>query len=217
MTLFRSEHYSVKHISMTGETRSSRPRAGSKRSSSELYRSDHDLDYDCYSEQLYDRVFDYQRVPVSMATISRDVTPPKRPRSSSSSSAVHRSSRERFQLRHRSRISGSSSSTAKLKMEELQSIKKELTVIKVQIDELLDSLDEMDRQRRDQSEGSVTCSSYPASGGSTAGSPRVPSPFGRPRRDRESPEPGEASDDNSSQVERPEESTRGAAGGETGV
>ncbi|XP_062402964.1 RNA-binding Raly-like protein isoform X2 [Sardina pilchardus] len=184
MTLFRSEHYSVKHISMTGESRSSRPRAGSKRSSSELYR-----------------VFDYQRVPVSMATISRDVTPPKRPRcSSSSSSAVHRSSRERFQLRHRSRISGSSSSTAKLKMEELQSIKKELTVIKVQIDELLDSLDEMDRQRRDHSEGSVTCSPYPASGGSTAGSPRVPSPFGRPRRDRESPEPGEASDDNSSQM-----------------
>ncbi|XP_031420153.1 RNA-binding Raly-like protein isoform X2 [Clupea harengus] len=198
MTLFRSEHSSLKHISMNGESRSSRPRAGSKRSSSEMYRSDQDLDYDCYPEQLYDRVFDYQRVPVSMATISRDVTPPKRPRSSSS--VLHRSSRERFQLRHRSRISGSSSSTSKLRMEELQSIKKELTVIKVQIDELLDSLDEMDRQRTDPSEGSVTRSPHPGSGGSAACSPQVPSPCGRPRRDRESPEPGEASDDNSSQM-----------------
>lgn len=187
MTLFRSERHSIKHINMTGEGRSSRPRAGSKRSSSEIYRSDYDLDYDSYPEELYDRVFDYQRVPVSMATNSRDVTPPKRPRSYSSSMS-HRSTREHFQLRHRSRTNKSSSSTAKLRMEELQSIKKELTVIKVQIDELLDSLDEMDKQRRDDTEASSPCS------------PLLPSPCGRSRYDRESPEPGEASDDNSSQT-----------------
>lgn len=37
-----------------------------------------------------------------------------------------------------------------VKMEELQTIKRELTLIKVQIDGLLDSLDRMDQQRRDR-------------------------------------------------------------------
>lgn len=36
-------------------------------------------------------------------------------------------------------------------MAELLAIKRELTVIKVQIDELLDSVDKMDRQRKDHS------------------------------------------------------------------
>lgn len=42
-------------------------------------------------------------------------------------------------------------------MEELQTIKRELTMIKVQIDGLLDSLDRMDRQRQEH-----TGQSFPA-------------------------------------------------------
>ncbi|XP_028815126.1 RNA-binding Raly-like protein isoform X2 [Denticeps clupeoides] len=188
---------------MTGEMKSSRSRTGSKRSSGETYRSEYDLDYDCYHDELYDRVFDYQRVPSSMATIPRDVTPPKRPRSSSSSSssssALHRK-RDRLQHRYRSRVrvSAAPPSSAKLRMEDLQSIKRELTVIKLQIDELLDSLDHMDRQRRDPSESSgALCSPYR---GSAAGSPRSPSPRGQRARVRESPESGEASEDSSPQT-----------------
>ncbi|KAE8296695.1 hypothetical protein D5F01_LYC05456 [Larimichthys crocea] len=69
-------------------------------------------------------------------------------------------------------------------MAELLAIKKELTVIKVQIDGLLDCVDKMDRQRKD-------CSECPQS--------REPSVS--PHRgsvsslERESPEPGEASEE----------------------
>ncbi|KAG7234910.1 hypothetical protein INR49_003620 [Caranx melampygus] len=82
--------------------------------------------------------------------------------------------------------SGGSNSNAKLKMAELLAIKRELTVIKVQIDGLLDCVDKMDRQRKDVPE-------CPQS--------REPSVSGSPRRgsvsslERDSPEPGEASED----------------------
>ncbi|KAL2088499.1 hypothetical protein ACEWY4_015398 [Coilia grayii] len=143
------------------------------------------------------RVYDYQRVPSSMAPVPRyGSSLPKRSRSSSSQSSLRRS-------RDRPSSKGSrphSSSRAKLKMEELQTIKRELTLIKVQIDGLLDNLDRMDRQRQDHTgsplsrEGSLEGSPYHASASSPEASPRSPSPRRRCTR-RDSPELGEASDD----------------------
>ncbi|XP_053721917.1 heterogeneous nuclear ribonucleoprotein C-like isoform X1 [Synchiropus splendidus] len=139
MTLF-----SPRYMSMSGEFKSSRSRAASKRSA---YDTDLDLDYDSYQEDYYDRVYDYQLVPASLSPLPEGLSPAKRFRSSSSSSR-HRRSRDRTHSRS-SRAHSSSSSTAKLGMEELQVIKKELTLIKTQIDGLLDSLDRMDAETND--------------------------------------------------------------------
>ncbi|CAK6982787.1 RNA-binding Raly-like protein, partial [Scomber scombrus] len=155
--------------------------------------SDYETEYERYPDGHYNRVFDYQRVPTSVPV---EPSPIKRPRPSSSSSSSSstaalrmKSSRvtNRSNNTHTSTsASSSSSSNAKLKMAELLAIKRELTVIKVQIDGLLDCVDKMDRQRKDGSE-------CPPS--------REPSVSDSPHRgsvsslERESPEPGEASED----------------------
>ncbi|KAK7913046.1 hypothetical protein WMY93_013257 [Mugilogobius chulae] len=140
MTLF-----SPRYMTVSGELKSSRSRAASKRTSNGTYRSDADLDYDCYHDDYYDRVYDTQRVPASLSPVSQEASSAKRPRSSCYSSR-HRHSRDRSHSKC-SKPHSSSSNTAKLGMEELQVIKKELTLIKTQIDGLLDSLDRMDTQR----------------------------------------------------------------------
>ncbi|KAI3371466.1 hypothetical protein L3Q82_023574, partial [Scortum barcoo] len=94
-------------------------------------------------------VFDYQRVPSS---VPADPSPVKRPRpsSSSSSSSSTAALRTKSSRAHgKSSNTHTSSSGSKLKMAELLAIKRELTVIKVQIDGLLDCVDKMDRQRTD--------------------------------------------------------------------
>ncbi|XP_018618830.2 RNA-binding Raly-like protein isoform X1 [Scleropages formosus] len=193
-------------ISMTGELKSSRPKTGPKRPSSMAHGSDYDLDYDCYQHDFYDRVYDYQRVPAPLPQVPHGSSPAKRPRSSSS---LHRS-RDRLPSKSRSRPSSSRSSRAKLKMEELQTIKRELTLIKVQIDGLLDSLDRMDRQQRDPTgspptrDGSLSASPYHGPASSPERSPSSHSPRRRPRR--ESPELGEASDDDSHRLMNPHSS-----------
>ncbi|XP_026855336.1 heterogeneous nuclear ribonucleoprotein C-like isoform X2 [Electrophorus electricus] len=194
MTLFKSEHRSPQYMSMTGELTSSRVKtAGTKRPSGAVYGSEYEVDYDCYQEDLYDRVYDYQRVPSAMPPLARSSGLAKRPRTSSSR---QRHSRERSSSRS---SRPHSSRRAKLKMEELQTIKRELTLIKVQIDGLLDSLDRMDRQRQEHTGspfsegGSLGGSPYHPSASSREGSPRSPNPHCRARRD--SPELGEASDD----------------------
>ncbi|XP_016887888.1 RNA-binding Raly-like protein isoform X2 [Cynoglossus semilaevis] len=142
MTLF-----SPRYTSMSGELKSSRSRAASKRSSNTTYGSDLDLDYDSYHEDYHDRTYDYQRVPASMSPSSLGSSLAKRSRSSSYLSG-HRRSRDRTHSKG-SRGHSTSSTTAKLGMEELQVIKKELTLIKTQIDGLLDSLERMDTHRSD--------------------------------------------------------------------
>ncbi|KAJ7998026.1 hypothetical protein DPEC_G00218270 [Dallia pectoralis] len=194
MTLFKSEYHSLRYKTMTGEMRASRPKTGTKRVSSEAYRSDYELEYDSYPDDLYNRVFDYQRVPASM--MPEEPGPLKRSRGPSSgpsrgpSSGLHRS-RDRPQSKRSAQHTSSTNTRVKLKMAELLAIKTELTLIKVQIDGLLDSVDKMDRQRKDQSdsprtrEGSV----------SDSVSSLEDSPISLPRRQRESPEPGEANED----------------------
>ncbi|XP_034443321.1 RNA-binding Raly-like protein isoform X2 [Hippoglossus hippoglossus] len=188
MTHFRSDCHRDRHTGMNTEQRAGRT-ASAKRGSGAPIRSDYEIEYDRYPEDYYNRVFDYQRVPSSVPV---DPSPIKRPRpssssSSSSSTAALRMKSNRASSRTNKTLSlASSSSKAKLKMTELLAIKRELTVIKVQIDSLLDRVDKMDRQRKD-------CSECPQS--------REPSVSGSPHRgsvsslERESPEPGEASED----------------------
>ncbi|XP_045885879.1 heterogeneous nuclear ribonucleoprotein C isoform X2 [Micropterus dolomieu] len=195
MTLF-----SPRYMSMSGELKSSRSRAANKRASNTTYGSEFDLDYDSYHEDSYDRVYDYQRVPASLSPL-----PPmgpslaKRSRSSSYSTG-HRRSRDRTHSKS-SRAHSTSSTTAKLGMEELQVIKKELTLIKTQIDGLLDSLDRMDTQRNDH-KGSPLREDSPAGSpyALTASSPEhslssLSPPSSRHRIHRKSPDLREPDDD----------------------
>ncbi|XP_061622090.1 RNA-binding Raly-like protein [Phyllopteryx taeniolatus] len=160
MTLF-----SPRYTSMSGDLKSSRSRAASKRASNTAYGTELDLD-DSY-EDYYDRVYDYQRVPASLSPLpSMGPSLPKRSRSSSYSSK-HRGSRDKTHSKS-SRAHSTSSTTTKLDMEELQVIKKELTLIKTQIDGLLDSLDRMDTHTSDHKgsplrEESPACSLYASS------------------------------------------------------
>nr|XP_015223658.1 PREDICTED: RNA-binding Raly-like protein isoform X4 [Lepisosteus oculatus] len=201
---------------MAGELKSSRSRAGPKRPGRTVYGSDFDLDYDCYHDDFYDRVYDYQRVPASLPPAPRGPSLPKRSRQCSSSL---RRSRDSLAPRSGSRPSSSSGNATRakcegdggeqagggaVKAEELRTIKRELTLIKVQIDGLLESLDRMDRQRgdrtgsppvRDDSTGGSPCR---LSASSPEGSQGSHSPHRRARRERvgdESPELGEASED----------------------
>ncbi|XP_029009958.1 RNA-binding Raly-like protein [Betta splendens] len=181
MTHFRSDCHLDRH-GMNGRTPSA------KRGSSISDRSDYEVEYGRNADD-YNRVFDYQRVPSSVPAEPRPVkrARPSSSSSSSSSSAALRMKRSRGSSRSsHTHTSPSGSSEAELKMEELLAIKRELTVIKVQIDGLLDCVNKMDKQRKDGSE-------RPHS--------REPSVSGSPHRgsvsslERESPEPGEASDD----------------------
>ncbi|XP_033896373.1 RNA-binding Raly-like protein isoform X1 [Acipenser ruthenus] len=197
MTLFKSEHRGQRRISMAGELKTNRPKAGHKRPGSTVYGSSFDLDYDCYQDDFYDRVYDYQRVPASLPPASRGPSLPKRPRQSDT---AFRRSKESLSSKGRS---SSSSNRAKLKADELQTIKRELTLIKVQIDGLLENLDRMDRQRKDQTEldSSAGGSPYRASASSPDGSLPSPSHRRRGQRERgESPELGEASDEDNDTV-----------------
>lgn len=194
MTLF-----SPRYMSMSGELKSSRSRAASKRASNTTYGSEFDLDYDSYHEDYYDRVYDYQRVPASLSPLPLGHSLAKRPRSSSYSSG-HRRSRDRTHSKS-SRAHSTSSTAAKLGMEELQVIKKELTLIKTQIDGLLDSLDRMDTQRNDH-KGSPLREDSPAGSlyALSASSPEhslssLSPPSSRHRIHREDPDPREPDDD----------------------
>ncbi|XP_026167139.1 RNA-binding Raly-like protein isoform X2 [Mastacembelus armatus] len=188
MTHFRRDCHRDRHTGMNVELRTSRTTTA-KRGSGAPDKSDGEMDYDRYADNHYNRVFDYQCVPSSVPV---DPTAVKRSRpssssSSSSSTAALRVKRSRASGRRNSTHGPSSrSSHAKLKMAELLAIKRELTVIKVQIDSLLDCVDKMDRQRKDCSEHALS---------------REPSVSDSPHRgsvsslERESPEPGEASED----------------------
>ncbi|KAF7656443.1 hypothetical protein LDENG_00041060 [Lucifuga dentata] len=164
-----------------------------------LIEYEFDLDYDSYHEDYYDRVYDYQRVPASLSPLPLGPGLAKRSRSSSHSSG-HRRSRDRTHSKN-SRTQSTSSTTAKLGMEELQVIKKELTLIKTQIDGLLDSLDTMDTQRNGHKgsplrEDSQADSLYAPSASSPEHSlSSLSPPCSRHRIHRESPELRELIDD----------------------
>ena len=129
-----------------------RGKAGVKRSAAEMYGSSFDLDYD-FQRDYYDRMYSYPaRVPPP-PPIARAVVPSKRQRVSGNTSRRGKSG-----FNSKSGQRGSSSKSGKLKGDDLQTTKKELTQIKQKVDSLLESLEKKLKKNKASKQ---TCPSHP--------------------------------------------------------
>ncbi|XP_010904051.1 RNA-binding protein Raly isoform X2 [Esox lucius] len=122
-------------INMAGEPKPNRPK-GLKRSAAALY-SGYDFDYDYYREDFYDRLFEFRG---RVSPVPR-VVPVKRPRMPMP--LVRRVKSLPVKLLTRSSVLPSGTVKQKLKSNELQAIKSELTQIKSNIDALLGRLEQI--------------------------------------------------------------------------
>ncbi|KAL4822563.1 hypothetical protein H8958_007928 [Nasalis larvatus] len=135
----------VLDINLAAEPKVNRGKAGVKRSAAEMYGSSFDLDYD-FQRDYYDRMYSYPaRVPPP-PPIARAVVPSKRQRVSGNTSRRGKSG-----FNSRSGQWGSSKS-GKLKGDDLQAIKKELTQIKQKVDSLLENLQKIEKEQSKQAE-----------------------------------------------------------------
>ncbi|XP_017528365.2 heterogeneous nuclear ribonucleoproteins C1/C2 isoform X6 [Manis javanica] len=131
-------------INLAAEPKVNRGKAGVKRSAAEMYGSSFDLDYD-FQRDYYDRMYSYPaRVPPP-PPIARAVVPSKRQRVSGNTSRRGKSG-----FNSKSGQRGSSSKSGKLKGDDLQTIKKELTQIKQKVDSLLESLEKIEKEQSKQ-------------------------------------------------------------------
>lgn len=136
----------VLDINLAGEPKPHRSKTG-KRSAGDMYSSSFDLDYD-FQRDYYDRMYSYQsRVPPPPPPLSRAVIPSKRPRVSLSGGG---SRRTKTSFSSSSRSSQRTSRT--MKVDDLQTIKRELTQIKHKVDYLLDSLERMEKDHSKKSD-----------------------------------------------------------------
>ncbi|XP_008118604.1 heterogeneous nuclear ribonucleoproteins C1/C2 isoform X1 [Anolis sagrei] len=159
----------VLDINLAAEPKLNRGKTGVKRSATEMYgsvaappspsplvRSSFELDYD-FQRDYYDRMYSYQaRVPPP-PPIARAVVPSKRQRVSGNTSRRGKSG-----FNSKSGQRGSSSKSGKLKGDDLQTIKKELTQIKQKVDSLLESLEKIEKDQKlknDKSEEEQSSSS----------------------------------------------------------
>uniref|UniRef100_A0A8D0HV38 RRM domain-containing protein n=1 Tax=Sphenodon punctatus TaxID=8508 RepID=A0A8D0HV38_SPHPU len=152
----------VLDINLAAEPKVNRGKAGVKRSAAEMYgsvaapplvRSSFDLDYD-FQRDYYDSY--PARVPPP-PPIARAVVPSKRQRVSGNTSRRGKSG-----FNSKSGQRGSSSKSGKLKGDDLQTIKKELTQIKQKVDSLLESLEKIEKDQKlknDKSEEEQSSSS----------------------------------------------------------
>ncbi|CAL1591118.1 unnamed protein product [Knipowitschia caucasica] len=134
----------VLDINLAGEPKPQRPKT-SKRSASDMYSSSSvDLDYD-FQRDYYDRVYTYpSRLPVTSLPLSRPVVPSKRPRVSVSGGSS-RKARNSFSSSTR----GSPRASRTMRVDDLQTVKRELTQIKHKVDFLLESLERMENSCKD--------------------------------------------------------------------
>lgn len=129
--------------------------------------SSFELDYD-FQRDYYDRMYSYpSRVPAPPPPLSRAVIPSKRPRVSLSGGS---SRRTKSSFSTSSKSSQRTSSSRTMKVDELQTIKRELSQIKSKVDDLLESLDSMDKDHGKKSAksmqtepGEVTSPPHPSS------------------------------------------------------
>ncbi|XP_023271128.1 heterogeneous nuclear ribonucleoprotein C-like isoform X2 [Seriola lalandi dorsalis] len=136
----------VLDINLAGEPKPHRSKTV-KRSAGDMYSSSFDLDYD-FQRDYYDRMYSYQsRVPPPPPPLSRAVIPSKRPRVSLSGGG---SRRTKASFSSSSKSSQRNSRT--MKVDDLQTIKRELTQIKHKVDYLLESLERMEKDHGKKSD-----------------------------------------------------------------
>ncbi|XP_026531723.1 heterogeneous nuclear ribonucleoprotein C-like 1 [Notechis scutatus] len=139
MTLFGRREGCWRYINMAQEPKLSHTRPGQKRQQTvSLYPSNCDLDYELYKDDLPYRIYEYQKIPPLIGHI-----PIKIRRS-------HLGAESKTRLSPHTDLRSNSNPTTgrtKLRAEELHSIKGELSQIKAQVDNLLESLNRMDQQR----------------------------------------------------------------------
>ncbi|KAK2822728.1 hypothetical protein Q5P01_022793 [Channa striata] len=138
----------VLDINLAGEPKPHRSKT-TKRSAGDMYSSSSfDLDYD-FQRDYYDRMYSYpSRVPAPPPPLSRAVIPSKRPRVSLSGGS---SRRTKSSFSSSSKSSQRTSSSRTMKVDELQTIKRELTQIKSKVDDLLDCLERMEKDHSKKS------------------------------------------------------------------
>ncbi|XP_070700941.1 heterogeneous nuclear ribonucleoproteins C1/C2 isoform X7 [Pempheris klunzingeri] len=148
----------VLDINLAGEPKPHRSKT-TKRSAGDMYSSSSfELDYD-FQRDYYDRMYSYpSRVPAPPPPLSRAVIPSKRPRVSLSGGSSRRT-KSSFSSSSKSSQRTSSSRTTSLlsavKVDELQTIKRELTQIKSKVDDLLESLERMEKDHSKKSAKSI--------------------------------------------------------------
>ncbi|XP_041849123.1 heterogeneous nuclear ribonucleoproteins C1/C2 isoform X2 [Melanotaenia boesemani] len=141
----------VLDINLAGEPKPHRSKT-TKRSAGDMYSSSSfDLDYD-FQRDYYDRMYSYpSRVPAPPPPLSRAVIPSKRPRVSLSGGSSRRT-KSSFSS---SKSSQRTSSSRTMRVDELQTIKRELSQIKSKVDDLLDSLERMEKDHNKKSAKSI--------------------------------------------------------------
>ncbi|XP_057713953.1 heterogeneous nuclear ribonucleoproteins C1/C2 isoform X2 [Corythoichthys intestinalis] len=146
----------VLDINLAGEPKPHRSKT-TKRSAGDMYStSSFELDYD-FQRDYYDRMYSYpSRVPAAPPPLSRPVIPSKRPRVSLSSGGGGSSRRPKSSFSSSSKSSQRTYSSRSMKVDELQTIKRELTQIKSKVDDLLESLERMEKDHSKKSESKVT-------------------------------------------------------------
>ncbi|KAM3940284.1 heterogeneous nuclear ribonucleoprotein C isoform 2-T2 [Leptodactylus fuscus] len=133
----------VLDINLAAEPKANRGKGGIKRSAADMYGSSFDLDYD-FQRDYYDS-YTAARVPPPPPPIARAVVPSKRQRVSGNTSRRGKSG-----FNSKSGQRGGSSKSSRLKGDDLQTIKKELSQIKQRVDSLLESLERIEREQSKQ-------------------------------------------------------------------
>ncbi|XP_036913240.1 heterogeneous nuclear ribonucleoprotein C-like [Sturnira hondurensis] len=139
----------VSDINRAAEPKANQGKAGVKQSAGEMYGSSFDLDYD-FQQDYYDRMYSYP-APVSPPPppppIAWGVVPSNRQCVSGNTSR-----RGKNGFNSKGEQQGSSSKSGKLRGDDLQAIKKELTQIKQKVYSLQKSLGKIEKEQSKQGE-----------------------------------------------------------------